>query len=447
MRDDERIISRAVAHALRWASRTGAGCEADMTAIEKGELPYDPGDPAEVVEQLARLAEPGLREPGLRGAPPRRSGGAAALGADWLTSAWNQNTATHEESPATAAIEAAAARWLRDLLGLPARSDVGFVTDATMATFTALAAARSALLADEGWDLDNDGLAGAPRIAVLAAEAPSGLAGALRYLGLGRAIPVGTDGQGRMRASALATALDRLAGRPAIVCLRAGHPATGAFDPFPEAIIWARSYGAWVHVDGAAGLWSAASPALRHVVEGSERADSWTFGADEMLGVPYECHVAAVARPEALRAAMGGARGYLVEPLPVAADPDPAEMVPEFSRRARGVPVWAALRALGRLGVAELVERRVEHAQSLAAALSTVPGAEAVNDVVSTSVCVAFGTDARTRGVAAGARAHWAQVRLNGRVALRFTTHAGADPAAALATLRQAVRDVSDRSA
>jgi glutamate/tyrosine decarboxylase-like PLP-dependent enzyme len=301
-------------------------------------------------------------------------------------------------TPGTAAAEEAAAAWLLDLLGLPAAADVGFVTGATMANFTGLAAGRQQVLADAGWDLDRFGLTGAPRVRVLAGEERHGTVDlALRYLGLGAPEPVDADEQGRIRLDALADALAKGVG-PLIVCLQAGNVHSGAFDPIAAATKVAHEHGAWVHVDGAFGLWAAASPRLRHLLDGYAAADSWATDAHKTLNVPYDCGVAIVARPDALRGAMGMQASYLVR----AEGPgDPLDRVPELSRRARGVPVWAALRSLGRSGVADLVDRLAAHARAIADGIGGIDGAEVLNDVVFTQVSAAFGDDERTRAVTA----------------------------------------------
>jgi len=325
----------------------------------------------------------------------------AALAADWLVSAWDQNTGLRYATPATAAAEESAAAWLLDLFGLPAGADVGFVTGATMANFTCLAAARSSVLSRVGWDVERHGLCEAPRPRiVVGAERHETIDLALRYLGLGEPQPVAADDQGRLRVDALSEALDGLDGRtPVIVCLQAGNVHSGAFDPLTETIDVAHRHGAWVHVDGAFGLWAAAAPALSHLVAGLAGADSWTTDAHKTLNVPYDCGVAIVADRAALRSVFGAHASYLI--TDDTGPGDPLEKVPEYSRRARGVPVWAALRSLGRAGVVDLVEGLAGHARAMADGLASIDGAEVVNDVVYTQVCVAFGDDQRTRAVTA----------------------------------------------
>ncbi|HEY5049276.1 MAG TPA: pyridoxal-dependent decarboxylase [Acidothermaceae bacterium] len=405
-------LDRAVVHAKAWLdSLPDRDVPPRLSADEiapsfAGPLPDGPTDPAEVIELLAALAEPGLMA-----MPSGRFfgwviGGAlpAALAADWLTSAWDQNSTLRYATPAAAAAEEAAGGWLLDLLGLPVGADVGFVTGATMANFSGLAAARLQVLAHVGWDVNTKGLNGSPPIRVIVgAERHSAVDVALRYLGLGEPTPVAADDQGRIQVDALAAALDAGSG-PTIVCLQAGNVHSGAFDDIGEAARVAHEHGTpdarpWVHVDGAFGLWAAASPSLRLLVRGLADADSWATDAHKTLNVPYDCGIVMVARPAALRAALGVRASYLISSDGPVGDPD--EKVPELSRRARGIPVWAALRSLGRDGVADLVDGLVRHARAIAAGLETIDGAQVLNDVVFTQVCVAFEDDERTRAVTA----------------------------------------------
>jgi glutamate/tyrosine decarboxylase-like PLP-dependent enzyme len=401
-------LERAAGHAQAWLDSVP---ERDVPARrDVDELLADLGGPLprhgtpadEVVDLLATRAEPGLLaiQSGrffgwvMGGTLP------AALGADWLVSAWDQNAGMRVPTPAVAAAEEVAGGWLTQLLGLPAGSDVGFVTGATMANFTGLAAGRDAVLTRAGWDVHADGLTGAPRVHVLVgAERHDTVDLALRYLGLGRPTPVDVDEQGRIRPDALTRALTAVPdGAPLIVCLQAGNLHSGAFDPFRAAIAVAHARGAWVHVDGAFGLWAAASPRLSRLTDGVGAADSWATDAHKTLNVPYDCGIAVVADPVAMRSALGVTASY----LPMATGPgNPFEKVPELSRRARGVPVWAALRSLGSDGVAALVDGLAANAAALAARLAAVDGVEVLNDVDYTQVCVAFGDDARTRAVTA----------------------------------------------
>jgi glutamate/tyrosine decarboxylase-like PLP-dependent enzyme len=321
------------------------------------------------------------------------------LAADWLTSTWDQNAGLLVSSPAAAGAEWVASEWLLDLLGLPGNSAVGFVTGAMIANFTCLAAARHDVLRRAGWDVEGDGLHGAPPVTVIVGEERHETVDvALRFLGLGeqRSLTVPADDQGRIRLDALTDILAQVGNTPLIVCLQAGNVHSGAFDPIAEAVDLAHQYGAWVHVDGAFGLWAAASAQYRHLVAGVERADSWASDAHKTLNVPYDSGLAIVAKADAMYAAMGVHAAYLIQDE----RPDPFSTVPEFSRRARGFPVWAALRSLGRRGVAEMVERFCRHARRFAAGLAELDGVRVVNDVVFTQVCVSFGTDEATREVA-----------------------------------------------
>ena len=397
-------LERAHEHAAKWLASQAdrpvpPRADADEVVKALGQtLPEGPSDPVKVVDLLAEAVEPGLMA-----MPSGRFFGwviggtlPAALASDWLVSAWDQNAGMRYATPGVAAIEEVAAAWLLDLLGLPAEADVGFVTGATMANFTGLAAGRQRVLTDAGWDLDRDGLTGAPKVTVLAGGERHGTVDlALRYLGLGAPTVVPADEQGRIRPDALAEALESVDG-PAILALQAGNLHSGAYDPFDDVIDRAHQHGAWVHIDGAFGLWAAASPSLRHLVAGHGAADSWATDAHKTLNTPYDCGVAVVADPSALRAAMGMHASYLVHS---AGPPDPLEKVPELSRRARGVPVWAALRSLGRSGVADLVDGLAANARAIADGIAEIPGAQVLNDVVFTQVCAAFGSDERTRAV------------------------------------------------
>ncbi|MET0844170.1 MAG: pyridoxal-dependent decarboxylase, partial [Mycetocola sp.] len=389
-------LDRAHAHSLEWLSSLPTRpikprMDADEVAAHTaGPLPDGSSDPAEVVDALAALAEPGLI-----GMPSGRFYGwviggtlPAALAADWMVSAWDQNSAMRYATPAMAAIEEASGRWILDLLGLPPGSGVGFTTGATMANFTGLAAGRASVLADAGWDVHADGLTGAPRVTVLVgAERHTSVDLALRYLGLGSPTPVASDDQGRIRTDALAQALDATDG-PVILCLQAGNLHSGSFDPMRESIDLAHVRGAWVHVDGAFGLWAAASPLYATHLDGIGQADSWATDAHKTLNVPYDCGLAVVAKPHLLRSAFGAHTDYLVHDDTLG---DPWEKVPDFSRRARGVPVWAALKSLGRSGTIALVERLAATARDLADGISALDGVEVLNDVVFTQVCLSFG--------------------------------------------------------
>lgn len=396
-------LDRAREHALAWLESIPTRPVApSATADELGfdfPLQEQPLDPTAVVDELVRLAEPGLMA-----IPSGRfygwvMGGTlpAALAADWMVSAWDQNTGLRYATPASAAIEAAAGAWLLDLLGLPATSDVGFTTGGTMANFVGLAAGRQHVLEQAGWDVNARGLIGGPPVTVLVgADYHSSVQLALRYLGLGLPVLVDADEEGRMRPDALALALAEIDG-PVIVALQAGNLHSGAFDPMRDCIEIAHENGAWVHVDGAFGLWAAASPLYAEHLDGLSTADSWATDAHKTLNVPYDCGIAIVAHPQALRSTFSAKTSYFIQ----AEDgpPDPFELVPELSRRGRGIPVWAALRSLGRSGTTALVEGLAANARALADGLAKLPGVEVLNDVVFTQVSLAFGSDERTREV------------------------------------------------
>lgn len=358
-------------------------------------IPGGPGDPEETIEMLDAFGSPATM--GMAG--PRFFGFViggslpAALAANWLAGAWDQNSALYQVTPATATLEQVALRWLLDLLRLPAESAGAFVTGATVANFTALAAARGAVLKRVGWNVEADGLFGAPPISVvIGEEAHPTLLKSLGMLGLGRqrVVRVPVDGQGRMRAEALPP----IEG-PTIVCTQAGNVNTGAFDPVGDICRAAHDAGAWVHVDGAFGLWAAASPALSHLTEGIERADSWATDAHKWLNVPYDSGIAFVRDADALRSAMAITAEYLPTETPFR---NPADFTPELSRRGRGVEVWAALRQLGRSGIDDLVRRCCGHAQRFAEGLRAA-GYEILNDVVLNQVVVSFGDEAATQRV------------------------------------------------
>ena len=325
-----------------------------------GALPAQGLAPLEVVEGLAAAANDGGL---IASAGPRYFGFViggsvpAALAADWLVSAWGQDAGLYACGPAAAVVEDVAAGWLLDLFGLPASASVGFVTGGQMANFTGIAAGRHAVLARAGYDVEEDGLRGAPPVhVVVGAEAHVTILTSLRLLGLGsgRAVRVAADGQGRMQVDALRRTLASLDG-PTIVCAQAGNVNTGAFDPVGEISDIAHERGAWVHVDGAFGLWAAIAPARAHLFRGVERADSWATDGHKWLNVPYDSGIAIVRDRVAHKAAMTGRAAYLVQSD--GAERDPQDWTPEFSRRARGFPVYAALRSLGREGLTALVER------------------------------------------------------------------------------------------
>ena len=314
------------------------------------------------------------------------------LAAEWLASAWDQNAGMHVAAPAVAVIEDVVLAWLRDLLGLPENGSGAFVTGAQMANVTGLMAARHQVLEQAGWDVEVDGLFGAPPVTVVVGgERHAAVDRALRYLGFGTAgvVPLAVDDQGALDPSDLARVLGEADGGPAIVCTQAGNVNTGAFDPIAEVCAIAHEHAAWVHVDGAFGLWAAASSQHRHLLAGYEAADSWAVDMHKWLNAPYDCAVALTAHPEAHRAAMAMSAAYLT----LGGDREPIDWNPEMSRRARAVPTWAILRALGRDGVEDLVVRFCTLARRAADQLGAADGVEVLNDVVLNQLLVRFGDD------------------------------------------------------
>jgi glutamate/tyrosine decarboxylase-like PLP-dependent enzyme len=300
----------------------------------------------------------------------------ASLAADWLASAWDQNAVTYQSGPAAAIAEEVAAGWLKEILGLPASASFAFVTGCQMAHVTCLAAARHALLASRDWDVERRGLYGAPPIRILTSTERHGTCErALRYLGLGldHVVDLPVDDTGRLVPAALAAALAAAPGVPTIIILQAADLNIGAYDSFAELIPMARRHGAWVHVDGAFGLWAAASPRFRHLLAGAGDADSWATDGHKWLNVPYDCGYAFVAHPADHRAAMSHRPPYIAFDQQAR---DEMDWSPEWSRRARGFATYAALRQLGRNGVAAMVERCCDHARSLALGIGRIPGAE-----------------------------------------------------------------------
>ena len=348
-------------------------------------------DPVSVLEELAATVGPAT----VASAGPRYfglvTGGAlpAALAADWLVSAWDQNAFNRVSSPGAAAVEQAAERLVLEALGLPGGAAVGFASGATAGNFVGILAARHRLLERAGWDVEARGLAGSPPLRVLVGEeVHASLLVSLRMAGLGAAgaqrVPAGA--QGAIDAGPLVESLAAADG-PVLVCAQAGNVNTGAFDPLAEIVSAAREHGeCWVHVDGAFGLWAAASPSLRDLVAGVELADSWSVDAHKWLNVPYDSALAIVADPAAARGALGASASYLQN----TEAREPFEYVPEMSRRARAVPVYAALRSLGRSGLAELIERCCAHARRLERAIGRIDGAEVLNEVVLNQVLVRF---------------------------------------------------------
>jgi glutamate/tyrosine decarboxylase-like PLP-dependent enzyme len=407
MRPTTGLLETTAARAVRYLDgiqeRGVAPSPESVAGLERFDepLPERPTDPERVLELLDEIGSPatmamaGSRFFGfvIGGSLP------AALAASWLAAAWDQNSALHAVTPGTATLERVALGWLLDVLRLPAGCGGAFVTGATVANFTALAAARGAVLKRVGWNVEADGLFGAPPITVIVGEeAHPTLLKALGLAGLGRrrVVRVPVDGQGRMRADALPP-IDG----PTIVCTQAGNVNTGAVDPVGEICRRARGAGAWVHVDGAFGLWAAASPAHAHLVAGVEHADSWATDAHKWLNVPYDSGVAFVRDAASLREAMAVTAEYLPTD---SACRNPADYTPELSRRARGVEVWAALRQLGRVGVADLVERCCRHARRFAEGLGAA-GFPILNEVVLNQVLVSFGDAATTQRVIAAIQA------------------------------------------
>ena len=385
----ERALHHAQAYLASLAERP-VGPPVDPAALRAAlglELADDGVDPEVVIDELVAGADPGI----VASAGPRYfgfvTGGAlpAALAADWLASAWDQNAHMWVGSPAASVVEEVVEEWVLSLLGLPADASVGLVTGAQMANVTCLAVARDVVLKRAGWDVASQGLIGAPPVTVIAGqEAHATIFSALRMIGLGRdaAHLVAVDGQGAIEPDALARGL-RDAG-PAIVCAQAGNVNSGAFDPLEPIEYLCEQSGAWLHVDGAFGLWAAASPRYRHLMRGLERAHSWATDAHKWLNVPYDGGLAIVADRAAHRRAMALSAAYLV----AGEQRDNYDYTPEASRRARGFALYAALRSLGRRGVAELVERHCAQARRFASLLAD-GGAEILNDVVLNQVLVA----------------------------------------------------------
>ena len=406
MTDRASALPVAAEHAQRWLDSLDDRPVPPQAQVEEiverlgTALPDGSQDPAKVIEHLATACEPGLTA-----MPSGRFFGMviggthpAAMAADWLVSAWDQNAGLTRLTPAVSATEQVASGWLLDLLGLPEGSAVGFVTGGTMANFTCLAAGRDAVLRAGRLGRQDPGSGWvAPGCACWSGR--SGTTPSTWRCATSASAPRSrwrADEQGRLDARALEEAL-RAGSGPTIVCLQAGNVHSGGYDPFAEAIDVAHRHGAWVHIDGAFGLFAAAAPAYRHLTEGIAGADSWATDAHKTLNVPYDCGIAIVRDPSAVMAAMGMHGDYLIQD----AAGDPSEKVPELSRRARSVPVWAVLAALGRQGVADLVERMAGHAATFASEIAAIPGAEVLNDVVFTQVCVSFGDDDRTREVVA----------------------------------------------
>ena len=381
------VLGCALRHALHYlesiATRPVAAT-ADLSALRAAfarPLPHEGTDPAQVIDELVRDVEGGI----IASAGGRFFGWViggslpAALAADWLTAAWNQNAAIHACGPAAAVIEDVTGAWLKDLFGLPPTASHAFVTGTQMAHVTCLASARHRLLERVGWDVEERGMAGAPAIRLITSgEYHGSVERALRVLGLGKraimALP--SDARGRLDPAALTQALAARSQELCIELLQAGDLNTGAFDPFDELIPIAHRYGAWVHVDGAFGLWTAASAKYRHLLRGAELADSWTSDAHKWLNTPFDCGYAFVADADAHRCAFAHGTSYRVH---VAGVRDQIDWTPDWSRRARGIATYAALRELGRAGVAALVDRSCAHARALVQRIGSLAGAQVVS--------------------------------------------------------------------
>lgn len=421
---------------------------AQLRAALGGPLPETGEEAGAVVRALAAGADGGLTA----SAGPRYFGFViggslpASLAADWLTSTWDQNAGIFATSPAAAVVEEVAAGWLLELLGLPAGASVGFVTGCQMAHVTALAAARHALLARAFWNVEEQGLAGAPPLhVVIGAEAHVTVLRALRLLGLGSRTPtvVAADAQGRMDPRELRAALAARSG-PTLICAQAGNINTGSFDPMDEIAELAREHLAWLHVDGAFGLWAAASPTLRDLTAGAALADSWATDGHKWLNVPYDSGIVVVADPAAHRAAMTATAAYLQHDD----GRDPLDWVPEFSRRARGFTVYAALRSLGRRGVAALVEDCCRKARAMASLLRAEPAVEVLNEVVLNQVLVRFLPDAGAGSADALTRAVVRRVQRDGVCWLGATTwHGMAAMRISVSGWATSERDVEDSAA
>jgi glutamate/tyrosine decarboxylase-like PLP-dependent enzyme len=421
------LLRDAAERAIRYLDQLGnrqvAPFEDAVTKLRELDepLPRTAGNPAETLAMLDRVVGPAT----MAMAGPRFFGFViggtlpATLAANWLAGAWDQNAGLYDVTPGVSRLEQVALRWLIELFGLPAACSGAFVTGATVANFTALAAGRHEVLRRAGWNVEADGLFGAPPITVIVgAEAHPTLIKSLGLLGLGRSrvVTVPTDGQGRMRADQIPP----IAG-PTILCLQAGNVNTGAFDPVGEAGPRARAAGAWVHVDGAFGLWARASQFLAPQAAGLEHADSWATDAHKWLNVPYDSGIAFVREARALPAAMAITAEYLPTDSP---GRNPSDFTPELSRRARGIEVWTALRTLGAAGVRELIERNCRQARRFAERLRGT-GFEILNDVVLNQVLVSFGDPERTRRVIRALQEDgtcWCGVTIwHGRTAMRIS--------------------------
>ena len=438
---------RGIAYRQSCSDRAVAPSEAAVAAVERLLEPLgEEGLPdAEVLALLDEIGSPAT----MAMAGPRFFGFViggslpVTVATNWLSAAWDQNVVMHEVTPATATIEKVAIDWMVDLFGFPAATGAGFVTGATVANFTALAAARHRVFEDAGWNVEADGLIGAPPITLIVSdEAHPTLFKSLGMLGLGRdrVVRVPTDTQGRMRSSELPD-IDG----PTIVCTQAGNINTGAFDPIADICAAVKSHGAWVHVDGAFGLWAEASAAHRSLTAGMQQADSWATDAHKWLNVPYDGGIAFVSNAADLAASMAITADYLMTDTE---HRNPSDYTPELSRRGRGVDVWAALLSLGRKGVEDLVDRCCRHARRFAEGFSEA-GFEVLNDVVLNQVLIAFGDDATTRRVIDAIQAEgtcWCGVTVwQGRTAMRISVSSWATTSEDVERSLRAMIDVARR--
>ncbi|MEX2153460.1 MAG: aminotransferase class V-fold PLP-dependent enzyme [Gemmatimonadaceae bacterium] len=450
--DVKRLLAATAERSVRYLAsldtrRVSASKEA-IAGLARFDVPLqnDPRDPQAVLAELDEIGSPAT----MAMAGPRFFGFViggslpVAVAANWLATAWDQNTGLFNSTPATAALEEVALTWLLEVLQLPATSAGAFVTGTTVAHITSLAAARQAVLQRVGWDVEANGLFGAPPVTVItSAEAHPTLFKALGVVGFGRnrVVSVPTDGQGRMRPDKVPT----ISG-PTIVCVQAGNVNTGSFDPFGEICPRVREAGAWVHVDGAFGLWARVAPTRSHLAEGIEHADSWATDGHKWLNVPYDSGIAFVRDGDALRKSMAISAEYLPT---LTENRNPSDYTPELSRRARGVDIWAAMRSLGRSGLAELVERNCRQARRFAEALNAA-GFKILNDVVLNQVLVSFGDPEHTKRVIAAIQEDgtmWAgETVWQGRTAMRISVSCWATSDADVEkSLDAIVRCASDR--
>jgi glutamate/tyrosine decarboxylase-like PLP-dependent enzyme len=453
----DELLTRTAEIATNWLQELDTRPVKASATVEElrsklgGPLPASPVDPLVVVEDLARAAEPGLVAiPSGRYFGFVIGGGLpAAVAADWLTSVWDQCPGFYACGPAASVAEEVVGGWVQELLGLPEHASYAIVTGCQMAHLTCLAAARHHILRAAGWDVEERGLNGSPPIRILvSARRHVSIDRALRFLGIGRTSlnVVPADRSGRVDVSLLR---DELAAKnvPTIICVQAGEVNTGAFDDFDSIADAAVEAGAWLHVDGAFGLWAAASPALRYLVRGAERADSWALDAHKWLNVPYDSGLAYCAHPASHRAAMMATAEYLIQGGP-GQPRDNTDWAPTFSQRARAFALYAALRSLGQQGVADLVERTCMHARAFAEGLATIPGCQLLTEVVINQVLFRFEDDQTTdqilRQVVDSGEAWMSGTAFDGRKAIRLSVSnwqtSSADISRTLEAFRHAAR-------